>query len=227
MGWYHDPNFDWGANGGSAPACSPSNNPKANEGAPSCSISNKPKEAAPAAPPADVKKPAASGNTACPMPADSPPPPPPPDVESIFHLCQKSIWEKAVQSKQPYFPPTYMNDGKFTRATVFKKDLVSTANEYYEDVEGDWIVVELDCKLLYSLGIPILAQDAPESTRKQPVKCLQGLVKSIYMMHRAPSGRFIRVVDPLPSAPKEEEKKEEAPQKEAARGLRLFSRLKK
>ena len=73
---------------------------------------------------------------------------------------------------------------------------MSAANEFYKDVQGEWIVLELDCKILYSLGIPILAQDAPESKKdpeKQPVKCLQvfgglsttlpGLVKKIHRMH--------------------------------------------
>lgn len=231
MGWYMDPDFDWESFEGSAPTCSLNNKSKAGAGAgaaaPACSLSNKPKGAAPPAAAAASKKEETqrpSGNTACPLPADSPPPPPPPDVDSIYHLCQKSKWEEAVESRQPYFPPTYMNDGKFTRATVYTKDLVSTANEYYDSVPGDWIVLELDCKMLYSLGIPILAQDAPESTPKQPVKCLQvfggistnlpGLVKNIYRMHRAPNGRFIRMVDtPVPI---EEEKKEESPKKKEA-----------
>jgi hypothetical protein len=229
MGWYHDANFDWGESGVAAPAtCSISNKPKAEQPAPA---------AVAAAAKAEDSKPAPSGNTACPLPADSAPPPPPPDVDSIFHLCQKSKWEEAVRDSQPYFPPTYMSDGKFTRATVFKRDIVSTANEYYKDVKGEWIVLEIDCKTLFSLGIPILAQDvAPESTSKQPVKCLQvfgglsttlpGLVKKIYKIRRSSSdGTFLKVVDPPKPTPKEEEKKEEAPAKEKTR--RFWSKTKK
>lgn len=183
MGWYHDPNFNWDS--GNAPACS---------------INDKPEKQ-------EDSKPAAgsSGNTACPLPPNSPPPPPPPDVDSIYHLCQKSIWEEAVKTGQPYFPPTYMNDGKFTRATVYQEDLVATANEYYKNHTGEWIVLEIDCKLIYGLGIPILAQDAPESSPpQQPVKCLQvfggisttlpGLVKNVHRMERAPDGTFLKVV---------------------------------
>lgn len=128
-----------------------------------------------------------------------------------------------------------MTDGKFTRATVFKKDIVSTANEYYKEVMGEWIVLEIDCKTLYSLGIPILAQDAPESTPKQPVKCLKvfgglsttlpGLVKEIYKMRRSTDGTFLKVMDPPKPTPKEEEKKEEAPSKEKAR--RFWPKMKK
>jgi hypothetical protein len=197
MGWYHDPSFSWGE----GETCSRENNPN-----------KKQKEEAAKS---DEQAAKATGDTACLLPADSPPPPPPPDVESIFHLCQKSIWDDAVRTQQPYFPPTYMNDGKFTRATLHKKDLVSAANEYYKESPGEWIVIEIDCKLLFSLGIPILAQDAPESTTKQPVKCLQvfggisttlpGLIQKTYEMKRDKDGSFLKVLDP----PEEEEKKED------------------
>jgi hypothetical protein len=212
MGWYHDANFDWDSSGAAPPACSINNKPKAEQPTPAAAAKTE-----------DSSKPAASGNTACPLPGDSAPPPPPPDVDSIFHLCQKSKWEEAVRNSQPYFPPTYMSDGKFTRATVFKKDIVSTANEYYKDVKGEWIVLEIDCKTLFSLGIPILAaQDAPESTPRQTVKCLQvfgglsttlpGLVKKVHkIIRRSSDGTFLKVIDPPKLAPKEEEKKEEAP----------------
>ena len=143
-----------------------------------------------------------------------------------------------MRESQPYFPPTYMSDGKFTRATVFKEDIVSTANEYYKDTDGDCIVLEIDCKTLYSLGIPILAQDAPESTPKNPVKCLQvfgglsttlpGLVKKIYKMQRLSDGTFLKVLDPPKpvSTEKGEEKKEEAPPAKD-RAQRFWPKMKK
>jgi hypothetical protein len=199
MGWYHDPSFNWGEG----------------ECAPACSIPNKaPNKEKTKSENAQAAK--ASGDTACPLPADSLPPPPPPNVDSIFHLCQKAIWDEAARSQQPYFPPTYMKDGKFTRATVYKTDLVATANEYYRDTIGEWIVIEIDCKLLFSLGIPIMAQDAPESKpNKQPVKCLSvfggisttlpGLVKQTYKMKRDNDGTFLKVLAPC----KEEENKDD------------------
>eukprot|EP00980_Cylindrotheca_fusiformis_P014967 scaffold4095_cov117-Cylindrotheca_fusiformis.AAC.24 len=156
-----------------------------------------------------------SGNTACPLPLSSPPPPPPPDAGSIYHLCQKSIWEEAVKAQQPYFPPTYMADGKFTRASLFKDDLVSTANTFYQDVPGAWIVLEIDCKALFGLGIPILSQDAPESTKTKPVRCLQvfggvsttfpGLVTKIYDMKRSSrSGKFLSISEASHDVQKEQ-----------------------
>jgi hypothetical protein len=148
-----------------------------------------------------------SGNTACPLPRDASPPPPPPDVDYIYHLCQTSKWDDAKSQKQPYFPPTFMADGKFTRASVHRDDMVDVANEYYRSSVGDWILLELDCKVLYGLGIPMLAQLAPESTQSQPVKCLQilggistinpDLVSKIYPMKRSSDGTFIKVLDPI------------------------------
>ena len=152
-----------------------------------------------------------SDNTACPLPADGLPPPPPPNVDYIYHLCQRSKWEEAVHAKLPYFPPTYMKDGKFTRASVRKEDIVGVANIFYKHTPGKWIVLEIDCKLLYSLGIPILAQEAPESKLTgQPVKCLQifggisttlPLIHKIYPVFRKSStGEFVKLLDPLPAA---------------------------
>jgi hypothetical protein len=167
-------------------------------------LSEKPKQAVSSQPSTSGK----SGNTACPLPPSSLPPPPPPDVQYIYHLCQKSKWEQAVKDHLPYFPPTYMKDGKFTRASVYKEDMVSVANQYYQNTPGKWIVLELDCKLLYSLGIPILAQEAPESTLEAPVKCLQifgGISTSLPLVHRiypmfrkSVNGEFLKLLEPVP-----------------------------
>ena len=150
--------------------------------------------------------PSSYGTTPCALPPDATPPPPPPDVEAIYHLCQKSKWDEAYFSKQPYFPPTFLTDGKFTRATIYKDDVVNAANEYYKDVPGEWICLELSAPLLYGLGIPILAQNAPESTPKAPVRCLQlfggisttlpGLLRKVYPMKRSANGTFLYVMDP-------------------------------
>ena len=130
-----------------------------------------------------------------------------------------------------------MNDGKFTRATVFKSDIVSTANEYYKDTEGEWIVLEISCKMLYSLGIPILAQDAPESTPKQPVKCLQvfggvsttlpGLITNTFGVIRGKDGTFLKVLEPRKVSLREEEKKEEATTKSKDSSKGFWPKFKK
>ena len=185
MGWYHDAGFKWEnqQEGGGSGTTTPT--PAADT-------------AASSSPPSSV------GHAACPLPPAGAPPPPPPDVKYIYHLAQKSKWQLAKAKREPYFPPTFVKDGKFTRATVFQKDLVGTANQYYKDSSGDWIVLEIDVKLLYALGIPILAQQAPESTPQQPVTCVQifggisttlpGLVTHVYPMKRATDGTFVQVM---------------------------------
>jgi hypothetical protein len=213
MGWYHDASFTGFDDGG--------------EAAPSCPINSAGETAinAPAASTSASTSNTVSGDTACPLPPSSPPLPPPPDVESIYHLCQKSQWREAKARRQPYFPPTFVKDGKFTRASVYKDDLVSTANLYYKENPGDWVVLEINCMTLFGLGIPILAQDAPESTPKQTVKCLQvfggisttlpGLITKMYGMKRNASGEFLKILEPPASkkncgcCKKDDEKKKE------------------
>lgn len=208
MGWFHtmspeDLKEYMAENGGEAPTCSLSNKPTA-DSAPSCSTDSKPSDEKP--PAEEEMKSAPSGITACPLPPTSSPPPPPPESDSIYHLCQKSLWEEAVDAEKPYFPPTFILDGNFTRASVGKEDLVSTANTFYKNTPGAWIVLEINCKMLYGLGIAILSQDAPESTKTVPVKCLQvfggisttlpGLITNIYDMERAlpTSGEFLALL---------------------------------
>jgi hypothetical protein len=209
MGWFHtmdpeDLKAFMAENGGEAPTCSLSNKPPA-DCAPSCAADSKTPEEKPQA--KEDIKPAPSGTTACPLPPTSSPPPPPPEAESIYHLCQKSLWEEAVEAGKPYFPPTFIVDGKFTRASVGKEDLVSTANTFYKSTPGAWIVLEINCKMLYGLGVAILSQDAPESTKTVPVKCLQvfggisttlpGLITNVYDVERVfpASGRFVSILD--------------------------------
>jgi hypothetical protein len=196
MGWYHDPSFQF-ENDAAASSSTPADTTIDTDTTTDT----------------DTTSATPSGETACPLPPGGSPPPPPPAVEHIYHLAQKSKWQMSKAKKEPYFPPTYMKDGKFTRATVHKSDLVTTANEFYKDStksDVDFIVLELNCSILYSLGIPIMAQDAPESTEKKVVRCLQvfggisttlpGLVHKIYGMKRDTDGTFLELVKP--AAPK-------------------------
>jgi hypothetical protein len=197
MGWYHDPDFKFEDDAPASSSAPADTNTGTNTGTNTDTNT-------------DTTSATPSGNTACPLPPGGSPPPPPPDVQHIYHLAQKSKWQMSKAKKEPYFPPTYMKDGKFTRATVHKSDLVPTANEFYKDTSADFIVLELNCSVLYNLGIPIMAQDAPESIEKQVVKCLQvfggisttlpGLVNKIYGMKRDTDGTFMELVEP--AAPK-------------------------
>ena len=148
------------------------------------------------------------GYAACPLPSAGAPPPPPPAVDSIYHLAQKSKYQLAVAKKEPYFPPTFVKDGKFTRASVDLNDIIEVANDFYSETKGEFIVIELNCKLLYNLGIPILSADAPTASgEKSAVKCLQiyggisttlpDLITAIHGVERADGpnrGKFIKLL---------------------------------
>ena len=188
MGWYHSPDFQ---GFDSIPATAPA---AAEEPIPSST----------------------TGETACPLPDDSPPLPPPPDAEFVYHLCRKELWDAAKTQELPYFPPTFLKDGKFTRCSLVPtclrsgnrnwQPILQTANTFYGDVsdpEEEWILLEINCPYLFRLGIPILAAAAPEDSS---IQCLQvfggistvapGLVKAIYPLERhVMSGRFLQVLE--------------------------------
>ena len=153
-----------------------------------------------------------SGPTACPLPTNpdgsisSKPPAPPEEHQHVYHLCREQDWKAAKESQTPYFPRTFLKDGKFTRASLYLDDIVDVANEYYSTAspaDEKWIVLQLDVQFLYNgLGIAVLATTAPESTS---VQCLQvfggistkativdSLVTAVYSMKRRDlDGKFI------------------------------------
>ena len=122
---------------------------------------------------------------------------------TIYHLCQKSIWLKAIEQGQPYYPPTFFKDGKFTRFSCERDTLVETANHYYGSFPGDWLCLSLDATEIRNRGVPIVAQRAPESTQQdEPIQCLKvhsGIgvgqaVLEIHRMRRDEQGRFFSMV---------------------------------
>jgi hypothetical protein len=162
-------------------------------------------------------------------------------IEVIYHMCEKKDWDEAVKDRGAYFPPTFHKDGKFTRASVFKEGLIDVANHFYKAIEGEWICLELNLKLLLDLGVVILPQeeanegDDGNEEKKQdsgkPVQCFQiysgittvvpGLVLNIYPLNRSPCGTFKSLGDPVPFnakrhptvASKKVERKAETPTK--------------
>jgi len=119
------------------------------------------------------------------------------DVSSgrpIYHLCQREKWLQAVRSKQPYVPPTFWSDGRFTRGSCVLDSLVGTANTYYKGIEGEWLVLEMNPSIVHQMGTMIAVHRAPESTADEPIQCLKihggiptaipGLVAKIYRMQR-------------------------------------------
>lgn len=156
--------------------------------------------------------------------------PPPKEYKSIYHLCRYNDWndcfldnnnstgtddlEDEVEDEQkernykPYFSRTYLKDGKFIRASLYKNDMITVANEYYKDSSPayeKWIILEINPHYLYyNMGIPILANvTAPENYSQgrnentPEIKCLQifgglstnpitisKLITNIYPIHR-------------------------------------------
>lgn len=126
---------------------------------------------------------------------------------SIFHICQKDLFLEAVNEGKPYFPPTFVTDGRFTRASQERSSLVDTANHYYKDSDGVWICLELNAQKILALGIQILPQCAPEGTQDKPINCLQifggiattqvGLIISVNKMVRLKDGYFHSIEEKL------------------------------
>ena len=81
-------------------------------------------------------------------------------INTIYHMCQKSMWDDCKAQSKAYFPPTFVADGKMTHATAVPERLISTANHFYTSSVGDWICLELDRGELEKLGIVTIFEDA-------------------------------------------------------------------
>ena len=130
----------------------------------------------------------------------------------LYHMCQKSLWEKAVGSGDAYFPPTFEADGGFTHATAVPKRLIATANHFYTSTVGDWICLQLSRSALEKIGIKTKDEEAlpvgdknvsDEWTEKKWVcphiygglptmECLKVLTK-VYDMVRSEDGKFLSI----------------------------------
>jgi uncharacterized protein (DUF952 family) len=82
------------------------------------------------------------------------------DPDLLYHMCQKALWEEAVQSGTAYFPPTFEADGGFTHATAVPKRLIDTANHFYTETKGDWICLQLSRSALEKIGIKTKDEEA-------------------------------------------------------------------
>jgi len=134
------------------------------------------------------------------------------DSDVIFHMCQKKLWEEAVESGNAYFPPTFEADGGFTHATSVPKRLIDTANHFYTDTIGDWICLQLSRSALLKIGIMTKDEEAlpvgeksasNEWTENQLVfphiyggiPTMKGLnvLTKIYDMVRTENGKFLSI----------------------------------
>lgn len=134
------------------------------------------------------------------------------DNGSLYHMCEKSAWQKAVDSGNAYFPPTFQQDGGFTHATFIPEKLIGTANYFYTGSKDDWICLRLcSAKTLRNkCGIATIFEE-PKDVGTTVVKeewkgqvfphiyggipvSIPGIVKEIYPMKRdATNGKFLSI----------------------------------
>ncbi|MDZ7685546.1 MAG: DUF952 domain-containing protein [Gammaproteobacteria bacterium] len=77
----------------------------------------------------------------------------------IFHLALVDDWQRAVDQKKTYYPPTYKTDG-FTHATAEPARLLDVANHFYADTTGDWLCLRMTEESLAAEGIAIEYESA-------------------------------------------------------------------
>lgn len=79
--------------------------------------------------------------------------PAPAEDDVIFHMCTSEAWEAAKAKGEAYFPPTFEQDG-FTHTTAVAARLITTANHFYQDVEGEWVCLRFTRSALRRQGKP-------------------------------------------------------------------------
>ena len=129
--------------------------------------------------------------------------------EAIFHMCEKSLWEAALEAGEAYFPPTFEKDGGFTHGSTEANSLVITANHFYQSSEDDWICIELSRSALTKLGIVTRFEEAKpvgDTATAEHVKAviyphifggipasLPGIVTKTFPMIRDSFGKFLGI----------------------------------
>ena len=89
------------------------------------------------------------------------------DHPYVFHLIQASLWNKAMDNNETYFPPTYEVDG-FTHGTSNPDKLLNVANHFYPDVEGDWYCLRMTVESLAATGVKTVFEGTAPVGDKQP-----------------------------------------------------------
>ncbi|CAL8463589.1 g3123 [Coccomyxa elongata] len=71
-------------------------------------------------------------------------------TEPLYHLVPKDSWIEHQQSRKPYFPPTYDQDG-FIHLTKDPNFLLGVANNFYSSKDPwEWICLRIDPSRLTS-----------------------------------------------------------------------------
>lgn len=134
------------------------------------------------------------------------------DITTIYHMCQTSLYNTALQSNKAYYPPTFIQDGRFTHATAIPSTLLTTANHFYKaTTKGgeEWSCIELDRTILEEqCGIITIFESAkavgnvdildkskvfPHVFGGLPLH-IEGVVKKVYKMIRdEDDGSFLSI----------------------------------
>jgi len=79
----------------------------------------------------------------------------------LYHMTTRAEWEKAKADNHAYYPKTFEADGNYTHATGVPSRLIETANHFYQDVEGEWICLQLRRSVLKKqYGIVVKDEEA-------------------------------------------------------------------
>lgn len=134
------------------------------------------------------------------------------NVRILYHMCRTSSYERAVSANAAYFPPTFVQDGRFTHATAIPSTLIATANHFYVNtpLDDDWICLELDREVLEKrVGIiAVFESAAPVGDIDTDKSCdlvvphiyggipvhVDGVVTKVYKMNRSrEDGTFLGI----------------------------------
>lgn len=126
----------------------------------------------------------------------------------IYHLVQKKLWEACKASGQTYYPPTYEQDG-FTHATADPSKLLTVANYFYQDVEGDWLCLKMTRATLAAAQITLKFEDPSPVGNKKALTAAEsggerfphlyggipsaGVVVQEYVVYRGSSGEYLTI----------------------------------
>ena len=83
-----------------------------------------------------------------------------PKPEVLYHMTTMEQWMAAKADGSAYYPTTFEVDGFFTHATGVPSRLISTANHFYQNVEGPWVCLEFTRTSLRNAGIYVKDEGA-------------------------------------------------------------------
>jgi hypothetical protein len=133
------------------------------------------------------------------------------NTDIVFHMCEKTRWEKAMALDEAYFPLTFETDGNFTHATAVPDRLIETANHFYTSSSEEWICLALSISALRKVGIVTIFEgpkdvgntSVSDEWKESSWQCphifggipgyIPGIVTKIYPMKRDDAGRFLSI----------------------------------